>query len=162
MLYIQFEETREGGRALSDEAYAERETEYIRHEIIGVGLAPHGSDWQACYDLHTPTEELELLLFLITFTPGKPIFLVEVTYGDGDTFGHTVGSWQVLAATETLEKAEIVATSIKNAVAEPYRQAFRPTQTEKSAPNIWHGSRPWEGYFNRFGSVNIIELVLQE
>lgn len=75
-------------------------------------------------------------------TSGQTIYLVEVTYGDGDSFGHSSGKLGFAGAYLSKEDAEVRAKEV-------------PEDYEKAQKDFSMYTFPWVDYFARIESIQI-------
>ena len=132
-VFMTYEETRSGGEKEDpDDRWSSREDEEINFTPVSLFANSKGDFW---------VETIE-----VDFNPqdyiGKKIDVVIVIYSDGDTFGTTLGNWQVTGAYPNETKDALnIAKSIEL--------------------NKYDGCSPWNGYLANFSSIGIHTFTLQ-
>lgn len=134
-VYINVKKIRQGGRALSDEQYSDREPEY--QEIQKITIHKTKGDLFFC------PGSIEIDKNLLD---EKGLFLVIVLYQTGDTFGTSYGNHHIVNAYKTEEEANNKKDGI-NKHYEEYQKTGKYT-----------GYCPWIGYFERLENV-LVEYV---
>ena len=124
-LYIDYDETRRGGRALSNEPYSDREDEHVEVHFNGIFRSMGDDGRRFFYDSKEVTKKVY---------EADEVALVVVRYDTGDTFGRTYNSW-CTEGIYLLDEAKKVADSIQN--------------------KTYEGYKAWEGYFENYRCVEI-------
>jgi hypothetical protein len=83
------------------------------------------------------------------------LWVVAVTYGDGDTFGESSGELAIACATVDYEKAAACAEAIKK---DGSNRSKEFDSFAKLSPGICASYAAWSGYFNSLEGVEIIKL----
>ena len=150
---IHFEETHTGGEALSDEQWSDRATSYCEHTITAVSFSGEGADVLS-FLAEEDRSDLELLAETgDPWRPGRNCWLVEVTYGTGDTFGRNNGHWEVMGIYKTKAEADAGEAAIQH--------CSDHGDSGSHSDECWKGPRPWEGFFQLFESVSVSKFILQ-
>lgn len=94
---------------------------------------------------------------------GDVVFLVHVTYGSGDSFGHSSGNSEIIEVLQTAEEAEALANLIEKNYAD-HPNYFFGKVGDKDNPNYipYKGrhisTTTWKGYFESLEGVHVIPL----
>lgn len=136
-----------------DDSYPSRETEYKDHEVHGVYSedAKDGRGW-SCYNESIDVE--------FDPTPGENVWLVVVTYGDGDTFGSSSGNVCVVGCYNEEAHADSIASDIRaddRDADRDYRRSLKKSRKER-----FTGYKAWTGYFNSLEGVEVHRLCMDE
>jgi hypothetical protein len=136
-----------------DDSYPSRETEYKNHEVHGVHSkdAKDGRGW-SCYN-----ESIDVEFEPVT---GTEVFLVVVTYSDGDTFGSSSGNVSVVGCYEEEAQADSIASDIRADDMDADREYRR--NIKRSKKERFTGYKAWTGYFNGLEGVEVHRLRLDE
>ena len=140
ILYLDYNEDREGGEALDDADWSDHAPAHISFNLINIlKYKEHiGRGW---------SEEIEVSEEIFN---SKTVFLVVVRYSDGDTFGTTFGHWNIMAVYNLKTKARQLKERIENNKLE---------KTDKYGD--WK-TKPWTGYFASLEGVEIHEMPVIE
>jgi hypothetical protein len=131
-VYIEYDETREGGDALEP---AERWTSHtdVNVDVKFIRLHREMPKNRFFYDsIELPNKKMLKM---------DKLFLAVVRYGTGDTFGHTNGAWYVVGIAPTYKIAEAMLE-------------------EETKPSPKGSYKQWEGYFESLDGTEIHELSL--
>ena len=146
-IYMTYRESREGGEVCKgdeDRSYPNHEDNHIEFEPLS--LSTKAGNWVESIDVDFNPE---------TYI-GKDLHLVVVRYSSGDTFGSTYGNWTVIGVFTNHEDARKEEKDIRNNTgkwATEYKNNTGKWATEY---------KPWEGYFERFESVEIDTFELSD
>lgn len=133
-----------------DEDYPQRETEYKDHKVHGVFMDDSDSrGWSR----HNEREA-------VTFEPvtGAEVFVVAVTYGDGDSFGSSSGNVQIVGVYDDEEIADAIAKNIRA----DDSNSDRYGNVKKGKKEHYTGYKAWTGYFESLEGVEVHRLRLDE
>lgn len=134
-VFMTYEESRSGGEAKDlDNRWSDREDEVIEFSPISLYAAAQGNYW-----VETIEVEFDPAKYI-----GEKIDVVVVRYSDGDTFGQTIGHWNVVGAwpAETNEADNIV----------------KAIEMDKYVGDYL----PWNGYFAHRGNVELHTFRLEK
>lgn len=134
-----------------DDSYPSRETEYKDHEVHGVYStdAKDGRGWSRY------NESIDVEFEPVT---GAEVFLVVVTYSDGDTFGSSSGNVSVVGCYEEEAEADSIASDIRADDTDADREYRR--NIKRSKKERFTGYKSWTGYFNSLEGVEVHRLCM--
>lgn len=144
-LFLTYDEYREGGgirEGQENDSYPDYKDTYI--------------DWtpKSLYldEVDVPSWQKETVQTDFDVERGDLVHIVVVRYGDGDTFSHTSGYWQIMGVSKDAEVARQLARAISN---DTY------TGKEEGASNSYYqGYKPWEGYFSSLEGADVDSFVV--
>lgn len=133
-LYLTYNEYHTGGgvcEGQEDDAYPDYEDENVEWYLLECRLTRSKTTWYH--------EELT-----VDFEPkvNDTVYVVYVRYGDGNTFGHTNGCWNILGVYSN----ELDAMRVKESVED----------------DSYEGYKCWEGYFNNLERCEIEGMIVRD
>jgi hypothetical protein len=133
-----------------DDAYPSREPEEKDHEVHGVYScdAKDGRGWSRY------NESIDVGFEPVT---GAEVFLVVVTYGTGDTFGHSSGNVSIVGCYEEEAHSDSIAADIRFD-----DDNSRYGEMKKGRKERFSGYKAWTGYFESLEGVEVHRLRLDE
>lgn len=134
-----------------DQSYPSRETEYKDHEVHAAYTTDSDDRGWSRYN-----ERMD-----VDFEPvsGEEVFVVVATYGTGDTFGSSEGNVCIVDVFKDEARADSIARDIRHdddKGLDPYGDAKKAKQQK------FTGYKPWAGYFDSLGHVEVHRLRLDE
>jgi len=136
-IFFSYNEYRTGGdicEGQEGDAWPNYETSYYNRTYVDAYLEGKGNVGSSMwFDQVACTEDVKV---------GDTVYLVDVIYSTGDTFGQSEGYHYLVAAFLNRADAEIIQESI----------------TDKTYP----GYKPWEGYFEALSYVDILTFAIKE
>lgn len=127
-LHVTYSETRTGGIAKSRERFSDRTPTIVDFKVLGVSTEVPDNPYYEVIDVQVP-EEVGI--------PSE-VYVIHVSYGSGDTFGHSNGNGAIIGGCLTRDEANAILDSVGN----------------KTHPS----SYIWNGYFETLESAHAILL----
>ena len=151
-LYLKYHSYSEGGEPINpDDEWPDYEIVYKSFTPTSLHLSQQG--WQ---------ENIETL---VEPEIGKRVYVMVVRYGDGDTFGHSDGNWQVIGAFDNEKEVYAIKKAIERSgeldKEDSYDTAY-DCVTAAFKPSGISVHPAWIGYFNSLESVEIHKMVIQQ
>ncbi len=150
VLNINFIGSSHGGEPLTGELFSDREDEVNNYTIHSVSIA---TDEKKKH--HTFYDELD---FPVDFEvkKGDVVFIVVVTFEDGDTFGRSCGNVCVVDIFKDEKEAETLASIIYG----DEKKCDKDDLFDRQAKRSYKGYAPWHGYFERLENVEVQKFIV--
>lgn len=140
-LYLTYSESRSGGDiypGMENDSWPDYQDEFIDFSPESLYLDEQDvSSWRK-----------ETIKIDEDVSRGDIVFLVIVRYGDGGTFGRTLGYWQIFGATKDGDKARELSRAIPNG------------DWKSSSILSEYSYDVWSGYFSSFEGVDVFPLIV--
>jgi hypothetical protein len=148
ILKINFVGSSHGGEPLTDEEFSDREDEVNNYTIHSVSIGSNKKH-------HTFYDELD---FPVDYEvkKGDTVFIVVVTFEDGDTFGRSYGNVCVVDIFTNEEEAETLASIISD----DEKKCDKDDILDRKAKRSYEGYAPWDGYFERLENVEVQKFIV--
>jgi hypothetical protein len=152
---INFIGSTRGGRPLTNEDFSDREDEVNDFSIHSVNII--NDDLVVEKDWHSFCDSVDIALNFKA-KKGDTVYVVVVTYEDGDTFGRSYGNICVVDVFENEEEAEKIASIIYG----DEKKSDKDDIFDKKVKRSFKGYAPWVGYFERLQSVDVFPFVISK
>lgn len=146
-LRLNFVGSSSGGTPETNEQWPHREDEIHNYTLDSVNLEDGKSEYT--FDSKEVTVDFKV-------ENGDTVYVLLVTYEDGDTFGRSYGNIHIVGVYVTEKEAIKVRDDIDYDEQHLDRNALFSKKTKRR----FKGDPSWRGYFERFTSAEIFEMVV--
>jgi hypothetical protein len=150
-LHLNFVGSSSGGQPETNEQWSNREDEIHNYTLDSVNLETEKAQYSLDAKEVTVGFKVE---------NGDTVYVLLVTYEDGDTFGRSYGNIYVVGVYESEEEADKVRADIDYDERHCNRDDL--FDVDKKKTRRYKGYASWRGYFERFTSAEMFEMVVSK